>query len=131
MAVDTSAWIEFLRGTGSSHQAAIAAAIAGDVDLLVLEPAYLELLAGARDDVQHRRLRRFVNQFEIVPLAPMVDSTAAADLYRSCRRAGETVRTMFDCLVAAMAIRLDAPLLALDRDFSAIARHSRLQVVDP
>ncbi len=53
----------------------------------------------------------------------------AADLYRACRRAGETVRTLTDCLVAALAIRTGAAVLHADEDFAAIARHTALGLV--
>jgi predicted nucleic acid-binding protein len=66
-------------------------------------------------------------QFDGVPVEP-VDYETAAACYRSCRRAGETVRALLDCLVAAVAIRVGAALLARDRDFEALARHTGLQL---
>jgi hypothetical protein len=65
----------------------------------------------------------------VVPLAPVVDSERAAALQRRCRAAGRTVRNMVDCLIAASAIRLGAPVLHADRDFDVLAALSDLQVV--
>jgi len=127
--VDTSAWIEYLRQTGSPHNLAIRKAIREADELLVVEPAYLELLAGPRDDAGVREIHRFVNQFEIVTIAPLVDSVLAAELYRACRRKGETVRTMIDCLIAAIALRRRAAVLAKDQDFEVLARHTPLRLV--
>jgi predicted nucleic acid-binding protein len=56
------------------------------------------------------------------------DFEAAAELYRRCRRGGETVRTLMDCLVAAVALRTGAAVLHQDRDYDAIARHAPLQI---
>ena len=52
----------------------------------------------------------------------------AAALYRRCRRQGETVRKLADCLIAAVAIRAEIPILHNDRDFDTLARHTELQV---
>ena len=39
-----------------------------------------------------------------------------------------TVRSPMDCLIAAHALRLQLPLLAIDRDFEAIATQAPLQL---
>lgn len=127
--VDTSAWVEYLRRTGSPHNVAIRKAIRRTEELLAVEPVYLELLAGPRNDAGVRGIHRFVNQFEVVTIAPLVDSMLAAELYRACRRKGESVRTMIDCLIAAMALRLGAAVLAKDHDFEVLARHTPLRLV--
>ena len=49
-------------------------------------------------------------------------------LYRATRRSGQTVRSLIDCLVAAVALRVDAPVLARDRDFEILAGVSRLRL---
>jgi predicted nucleic acid-binding protein len=52
--------------------------------------------------------------------AAMVD--AAVDLYRRARRAGVTVRSSVDCLIAASASRHHLTIIHRDRDFAALAR---------
>jgi predicted nucleic acid-binding protein len=52
---------------------------------------------------------------------------AATDLYRAARRAGITVRSGVDCLIAACAIRNDLEVLHRDRDFDALATVSPLR----
>jgi hypothetical protein len=51
----------------------------------------------------------------------------AVDLYRRARRAGITVRSGVDCLIAACAIRHGLAVLHNDRDYPAIARISELE----
>jgi predicted nucleic acid-binding protein len=51
----------------------------------------------------------------------------AADLFRSARRAGVTVRSSVDCLIAACAIRHQIEVLHIDRDFAGLARLSSLR----
>jgi hypothetical protein len=57
-----------------------------------------------------------------------VDYDAAATLYRTCRQRGHTVRKLIDCLIAAVAIRGDVPILHRDTDFDILAQHTALQV---
>ena len=54
------------------------------------------------------------------------DYDDAAQLYRTCRRNGATVRRMIDCLIAAVAIRAVVPILHADADFDVLRRHTRL-----
>jgi predicted nucleic acid-binding protein len=127
--VDTSAWVEFLRATGSEVDAQLTAAIRGRRELGVLDVVRLELLAGARDDAAAEDLRRLLARYTPVPAASSRDHELAAALYREARVAGHTVRSLLDCLIAAAALRLDAPLLARDRDYDVLAEVSSLRVL--
>ena len=51
----------------------------------------------------------------------------AADLYRRARRAGFTVRSGVDCLIATCAIRNELVVLHQDRDYTALAQVSPLR----
>jgi predicted nucleic acid-binding protein len=127
--VDSSAWIEFQRATGSSADLRLKAAIEVDEPLAVLGLIFLEVLAGARDESQAKSLNRMLSRCRLLTLEEPSDYESAAALYRACRREGTTVRRLPDCLIAAVAIREDVRLLHQDSDFDAIARHSQLQVV--
>lgn len=123
--VDTSAWVEFLRGTGSDVCNRVDALLAQEI--ATCEPVRMELLAGARDDRHLDQLRRLLGRPALVSVAPE-DYESAATLYRSCRRAGETVRKLIDCLIAAVAIRERLAILHLDSDFAVLARHTPLLI---
>ena len=58
------------------------------------------------------------------------DNERAADLYRRCRARGSTIRSPLDCLIAAVAIRIDAAVLHEDRDFDALAQYTELRTVE-
>lgn len=124
--VDTSAWIEFLRDTGSPVCDEVDRLLADDV--ATCDPVRMEILAGARDDAHLRQLRGLLARAAVLPTGPS-DYESAAALYRACRRGGETVRRLVDCLIAAVAIREAVPILHADADFDALARHSALEVV--
>lgn len=124
--IDTSAWIEFLRDTGSSVCDAVDAALA-DPDIAITDAISMEVLAGARDDDHLTRLRGLLARSTVLPTTP-ADYDRAAALYRSCRRRGETVRKLIDCLIAAVALEYDAAILHADQDYAVLARHTSLRI---
>ena len=89
----------------------------------------MELLAGARSGPPARELRSRLLSFRMLPLEGLGDFEEAALIYRACRDAGETLRSLSDCLIAVPVIRADASLLHNDRDFEAIARNTALKIV--
>ena len=124
---DTSAWLEFLRATGSEANLRIRALIEGD-QLATTDVVLMEVLAGARDDGHRDRLRALLARCQFVPIAGPRDYEDAADIYRACRAAGHTVRALTDCLIASVAVRAGLAVLHADRDFDAIARHVPLEI---
>ena len=102
-------------------------AIAGR-EVVVTDPILLEVMAGARRDSAAALQRLLVAQ-RVEGLTPRLDWLDAAAIYRELRRRGETLRSQVDALIAAVAIRLDVPVLHRDRDFDTIARHTPLRIV--
>ena len=124
---DTSAWIEYLRRTGSPANIAVRRLLASQ-ELLVTDVVTLELMAGARDDADELRLEALLATAEATPVIPE-DWRAAARLQRRCRARGETVRRSADCLIGAVALRVGVPVLHADADFEVLARHTTLRTV--
>ena len=123
--VDTSAWIEFLRDTGSPICDRVDALLA--FEIAICDPVRMEVLAGARDEQHLRALERLLARAVALRTTP-ADYDEAAAVYRRCRRGGETVRKLIDCLIAALAMRAGAAILHNDRDFDVIARHAKLEI---
>lgn len=88
-----------------------------------------ELLIGTTSETRAADRLRLLQHFGIEPLAPIRDAEHAAAIHRQCRRAGYTVRSTIDCLVAATALRLELPVAHRDRDFEVMAEHCGLQTV--
>lgn len=127
--VDTSAWVEFLRGTGSETHLRLRGLLERDDPLATTEVVVMEVLAGARDQAHLERLRRAVlGRCEMLVGHGLADYEEASAIYRRCRGQGSTVRRLVDCLIAAVAIRAGVPLLHADDDFERIARHCPLQL---
>ena len=121
--VDTSVWIEVFR---KPSRLRIEDHVDFD-DVVTCLPVVQEVLQGFRDE------RAFLVAREAMRALPTVESPIgravveeAVDLYRAARRAGVTVRSGVDCLIAACAIRHGLTVLHHDRDFDALARISPL-----
>ena len=123
--VDTSAWIEFLRDTGSLACQRVDDLLA--TEIATCDVVRMEVLAGARNEQHLQQLRRLLARASTLPTEP-ADYDAAAALYRTCRQRGHTVRKLIDCLIAAVAIRGNVPILHRDADFDILAQHTPLQV---
>lgn len=121
--VDTSAWVEFLRGTDSTVCDAVESLLDGDI--AITDAISMEVLAGARDESHLGDLRRLLARASVLPTTP-ADYDRAAGLYRVCRRNGGTVRRLLDCLIAAVTIEAGGALLHDDTDFDVLARHTPL-----
>jgi predicted nucleic acid-binding protein len=118
---DTSAWVEYDRATGSQVHHRLRDLISDDGPVAVTEPVIAEVLAGARDDNRERQLRRLLERFDLLPFEAALDFDGAVRIYRRCRSAGVTPRGLVDCMVAAVALRHGATLLARDVDLVRIA----------
>lgn len=118
---DTSAWVEFDRATGSEADNRLTGLIRTAGPLAVSEPVLMEVLAGARSERRAEELRRLLTSCHVLPFDPTSDFESAAGIYRTCRRAGVTPRGMIDCMIAAVAWRHRAALLAQDVDLVRIA----------
>lgn len=131
MIVDTSAWIEYLRRTESPVNLSLRHAVQAGSAIATPAPAVMELLSGCRSESEELDLLRLLGRFEILIPDSLVQFRSAARIYRTCQRAGRTIRSTVDCLVAAAALDARRPLLARNRDFDAIARYTDLELVVP
>ncbi len=119
---DTSAWVEYDRATGSSVDRRLVELISSGGPLAVTEPVIMEVVAGARSDGREGVLRSLLLRFTLLGFDAAADFDAAARIYRNCRQAGVTPRGMVDCMIASVARRHKATLLAADADLSRVAR---------
>src|SRR5262245_26013296 len=122
--VDTSVWIRVFR----RHDPLDLAGILDFDEIATCLPVVQEVLQGFRDE------RAFRIAASAMRNLPMLDEPLGFDvfdlaiqLYRAARRAGVTVRSSVDCLIAASALRNDVGVLHCDRDFAQLARVSALR----
>ncbi|KRE43472.1 type II toxin-antitoxin system VapC family toxin [Knoellia sp. Soil729] len=133
--LDTSVWIEFLRGTDSVACDYVQSRLLADpASVAVTEVVAMELLAGPTDERAAAQIGQLVDSLPLLRIAPALDFHAAAALHRSARRRGRTVRRLNDCLIAAVAIRVGATVVHRDADFELLASVSDLRtrsLIDP
>jgi predicted nucleic acid-binding protein len=122
--VDTSVWIEVFR---KPSRLELKSVVEPD-EVVTCLPVIQEILQGFLDERAFRLARESMFAFPVIesPLRSVVFEEAA-QLYRSARRAGVTIRSGVDCLIATCALRHGLPVLHHDRDFSLLARVSPLK----
>lgn len=127
---DTSAWVEYDRATGGPADRRLTELVEADGLLAVTEPVMMEVLAGARDDRREADLRALLLRFQLLSFEAVSDFDGAVRIYHRCRAAGVTPRGMLDCMIAAVAWRTGAALLAHDADLHRVARVIEIEM-DP
>jgi hypothetical protein len=125
---DTSAWVEYDRGTESTVDRRLSELIESVGSVAVTEPVVMEVLAGARDSHRETQLRRLLASVEMLSFDAIADFDGAVHIYRRCRAKGVTPRGMIDCMIAAVAWRNGATLLAYDADMDRVAHVIELEM---
>jgi predicted nucleic acid-binding protein len=126
--VDSSAWIEYFRATGSPAAVEVRRLLSDEAtEVAMCEPIAMEILSGAVDDSRHAKLEQLVNGLASLSVDNTIDFRVAAGIYRAARRAGQTIRSLNDCLIAAVAIRHEARIVHRDADFDVIGRMTTLR----
>jgi predicted nucleic acid-binding protein len=120
--LDTSAWIEFLRVTGTRADLELRRAFKNARPVWIPEVVYREVLQGASNAQHFMRLQTALDELSLYTSPdPFELARSASLLYARCRWQGITIRSPNDCLIAACAIEADVPLLQADRDFLTLA----------
>jgi predicted nucleic acid-binding protein len=125
--VDTSVWIDFFAARNTSQVAVLESLIDQSEDVCLCGVILTEVLQGIRDERQHTMTESLLAG--LIYLS-MDRSTflLAANIYRTIRSHGITIRNSVDCMIAAVCIEHRAQLLHNDRDFDCIADIFDLQI---
>lgn len=83
---------------------------------------FQEVLQGIRTQADYERMRQVLWSALILEPRELPTYEIAAQLYRTARAAGHTIRKPNDCLIAALALEHGALLVHNDRDFLALAQ---------
>ena len=120
--VDTTVWIDFFSGHSLPHVKALEDLLMNREDLCICGIILTEVLQGIRKDSEFEKTRYLFNNMIFLP---MHYSTflRSAEIYRSLRKKGITVRKTVDCIIASVALENDIALLDNDKDFDPIEKH--------
>ena len=124
--VDTTVWIDFLKGQKTPWVSAFEKSITDRVDIYICGVIKMEILQGLDTDKEYKLVR---DRLDICLNALIHESTylMAAMIYRKSRSNGYTIRKSIDCLIAATAIENKLTLLHHDKDFDFIEKSTTLK----
>ena len=118
--LDTSAWVAFARERDTPRARAARAFVEERfAELVVCSPVRLELGLDP-DELRRRRLFRVHDTLTRVDIRDD-DFELTAGIYRAVRAQGHTIRSLIDCLIAAIAVRADVTVVHDDIDFERMA----------
>jgi predicted nucleic acid-binding protein len=126
--VDTSVWIDVLNDNATAAASRCIELIESGEPVALTDVIFTEILQGLGSEEEAQLVEDHLRAFPILRLDGLEDFALAAELYRSARRAGITLRKTLDCLIAAPCVRTGAPLLHADADFDRLATCSALRL---
>jgi len=126
--VDTTVWIDFFSGRELPHVTALESLITNREDLCICGIILTEVLQGIRERREYEKTKSLFKPMILLPM-PYRVFLEAANIYRSLRRKGITIRNSVDCMIASVAIENDIVLLHNDKDFVPIEKHFRLKAL--
>ena len=126
--VDSSVWIDYLRGT-ASPQAEKLDALLGTVPLAIGDLILTEVLQGCATDREFNAVKRTLSTLHTVNLGGLELAIEAAKNFRKLRALGFTVRKTIDTVIATRCIMDGLELLHSDRDFDPFEKHLGLRCV--
>lgn len=127
--VDTSVWIDFLRGENSVQRETLHRLIEAEEDIAVTEIIVTEILQGIKSDRDFLTVKEYLLEFPIYSSKGIETYLEAARIYRECRKSGKTVRKTIDCIIAAICLENKLTFLHKDSDFDSIGACTDLKVL--
>ncbi len=128
--VDTTVWIDYLRGAENAETAWLDRELPrqrlGLTDLILCE-----VLQGVRGDAAFAQVRDELLGFQVFETGGKELAIASAVNYRALREKGYTVRRTIDCWIATFCLQAGHELLHRDRDFDGFEKGMALRVVHP
>jgi len=127
--VDTSVWIDYLRGVASDRVERLRTLVRRQPEILIGDLILCEVLQGCRSEAEATEVEAALREFAIVPLSTPDLAVRAAANYRLLRRRGVTIRTTIDMIIGTFCIEHGHTLLHSDRDFEPMERLLGLRTI--
>lgn len=127
--VDTSVWIDIFSGRNTAQVAMLESLIDKREDICLCGVILTEVLQGIRNDKEYKKTESVLSDLIFFPMT-YETFLLAANIYRTLRVKGVTIRNSVDCMIAAVCVENNVRLLHNDRDFDLIAQHFDLSFVD-
>ena len=126
--IDTSVWIDFLLDRNTPHVRTVESLVEEREDICICGVVLTEVLQGIREEKEYEKTKSALSELIFLP---MTQDTFyfAAEIYRTCRTQGITIRNSTDCMIAATCIQHGAKLIHNDKDFELIGSQFGLEIL--
>ena len=126
--VDTTVWIDLFAGRNTTQVSVFESLVVKNEDICLCGVILTEILQGIRDEKEYSKTESVLSNLLYLP---MERSTflLAANIYRTLRSKGITIRNSVDCMIAAVCMENRIPILHNDKDFDLIAKEFDLKVL--
>ena len=119
--VDTSVWIDFLQGRETKEVEELESLLSQEKDVFITGIIVQEILTGIKEKKDRIRVRKELEHFILIN--PTLEThIQAAEIFDACKKKGFTIRSVIDCLIAALAIEYELTLLERDKDYSYMTK---------
>ena len=126
--VDTTVWIDFFADKKCEQVRILTSLLKERENICLCGIILTEILQGIRHDEDYAKIRLLLESAIFLEMSRQT-FLRAADMYRLLRRRGITIRNSLDCMIAAVAVEHQLPLLQHDRDFVPLAEHCGLRLL--
>jgi len=126
--VDTTVWIDFFDDNPGTHVDILEYAIKNNQNICICGVILTEILQGIHSNNEYNKTKTYLGQLIYLSMGQNI-FLESAEIYRSLRKKGITIRKPIDCMIAAVAIANNIPLLHNDRDFELIENHLSLKTI--
>lgn len=126
--VDTTVWVDFFSNRNKKQVEQLSQFIETGEEIYLCGIILTEILQGIRNPKEHKQIATLLQTLTFIEMSRDT-FTLAADIYRSLRTRGITIRKTLDCMIAAVAISHQIPLLHNDRDYDPIVKYCGLKSV--
>lgn len=119
--VDTSVWIDFLQGREAKEVEELESLLSQEKDVFITGIIVQEILTGIKDKKDRTKVRKELEHFILIN--PTLEThIQAAEIFDACKKKGFTIRSVIDCLIAALAVEYDLTLLEKDKDYTYMSK---------
>ena len=119
--VDTSVWIDFFKSKDTAQVEKLKLAISTNQDIAICGVILTEVLQGIRNNKEHDLVEEIFESLMYLEMDRDI-YLEASNIYRTLRKEGITIRKPIDCMIAAVALNNDIPLIHNDKDFYPIEK---------
>jgi len=125
--VDTSVWIDFLKGRETLQVQKLEELLSEETDIFITGFIVQEILTGIKEKKEREKVRSELEHFVLVN--PSLNThIQAAEIFDGCKKKGFTIRSIIDCLIASLALEYDLTLLENDKDYTFISEVYPLKI---